>query len=59
MTVIFFICTIKKGQSQMNIVFQQSLRPELPTVYGPIEYHHFRSQLEEIDRLLVESQSKS
>ena len=39
----------------MNIVFQQSLRPALPTVYGPIEYHHFRSQLEEIDRLLVES----
>ncbi len=39
----------------MNIVFQQSLRPELLTVYGPIEYRIFRSQLEEIDRLLVES----
>lgn len=39
----------------MNIVFQQSLRPELPTIYGPIEYRTFRSQLEEINRLLVES----
>ncbi len=39
----------------MNIVFQQALRPEIPTVYGPIEYRRFREQLIEIDRLLVES----
>jgi hypothetical protein len=39
----------------MNIVFQQSLRPEIPTVYGPIEYRRFREQLQEIDRILVTS----
>ena len=39
----------------MNIVFQQSLRPEIPTVYGPIEYRRFRDQLENIDRILEDS----
>jgi len=39
----------------MNIVFQQVLRPEIPTVYGSIEYRRFREQLQEIDRLLIES----
>ncbi len=42
----------------MNIVFQQSLRAEIPTVYGPIEYRRFRKQLLEIDRLLVESRAE-
>ena len=39
----------------MNIVFQESLRTEFPTVYGPIEYRRFRDQLKEINRLLVDS----
>jgi len=39
----------------MNIAFQQSLRQEVPTVYGPIEYRRFREQLENINRLLEDS----
>ncbi len=42
----------------MNIVFQQSLRPKITNVYGPIEYRRFREQLVEIDRLLVESKTE-
>ena len=34
------------------IQIQAELRPELPTVYGPKDYHEFRNHLEEMDRIL-------
>lgn len=36
------------------ISWQPELRPELPCVYGPVDYRIFRAQLLEIDRLLDE-----
>jgi hypothetical protein len=39
----------------MNIAYQLELRPPLSTVYGPLDYMEFRSQLEQIDRLLHDS----
>lgn len=39
----------------MNIAYQLELRPPLSTVYGPSDYMEFRSQLEQIDRLLQKS----
>lgn len=39
----------------MNITFQLKMKPEIPTVYGPLDYRIFRSELREIDRLLISS----
>jgi len=39
----------------MNIAFQLELRPPIFTVYGPVDYRDFRSQLEQIDNLLIQS----
>ena len=39
----------------MNIVFQLKMRPEIPTVYGPLDYRIFRARLIEIDRQLTDS----
>jgi len=39
----------------MNINIQLKIKPTIPTVYGPIDYRIFREQLENIDRLLIES----
>lgn len=36
-----------------TIVYQTSLRPALPCVYGPVEFREFRDQLVAIDALLV------
>ncbi len=38
-----------------NISFQTDLRPLLPTVLGPKDYHDFRDRLEQMDRLLLNS----
>ncbi len=38
-----------------NISFQTDLRPLLPTVFGPKDYHDFRDRLEQMDRLLLHS----
>ena len=35
------------------IAWQPELRPDIPTVYGPLDYRVFKAQLEEIDRLLL------
>jgi hypothetical protein len=37
----------------MNIAFQQELRLPISTIYGPADYRDFRSQLEQIDNLLI------
>lgn len=42
----------------MNISYQLELRPPLSTVYGPLDYMEFRSQLEQIDRLLCNSNAE-
>jgi hypothetical protein len=39
----------------MNIAFQLELRPPIFTVYGPVDYMDFRSQLEQMDNLLTKS----
>ncbi len=39
----------------MNIVFQLKIKPIIPTIYGPIDFRIFCSQLEEINSLLIES----
>lgn len=39
----------------MNINYQLKLRPTIPTIYGPLDYRIFHSQLEEMDFLLQES----
>ncbi|MCP4992078.1 MAG: hypothetical protein GY928_40335, partial [Colwellia sp.] len=39
----------------MNINSQLKIKPIIPTTYGPIDYRIFCEQLENIDRLLIES----
>lgn len=39
----------------MNITFQLKIKPQIPTVSGPLDYRIFRSQLVEIDKLLTQS----
>ena len=39
----------------MNINFQLKIKPIIPTIYGPLDFRIFCEQLENIDRLLVES----
>ncbi len=40
----------------MNMIpFQPEFRPALPVVFGSKDYHEFRSILEEMDRILIES----
>lgn len=36
-----------------KITFQTDLRPLLPTVFGPKDYHEFRDRLEQMDRILL------
>jgi hypothetical protein len=36
-----------------HIAWQPELRPDIPTVYGPLDYRVFKAQLEEIDHLLL------
>jgi hypothetical protein len=43
----------------MNIAFQLELRPPIFTVYGPVDYRDFSSQLEQIDNLLIQSVLKT
>ena len=38
-----------------TIAYQPEFRPELITVFGPKDYREFRSTLEEMDRILLES----
>ena len=35
-----------------NISFQYELRPEIPNVYGTLDYINFKETLEKIDELL-------
>lgn len=45
----------KKTETNETVFsWQPELRPELPCVYGPVDYRVFREQLEQIDRLLDE-----
>lgn len=37
------------------ILFQQELRPEIPNVYGTLDYKNFRNTLVKIDDLLIKS----
>lgn len=39
----------------MNIPFQLRIKPQIPTVYGPLDYRIFRSELCEIDNILTNS----
>ena len=39
--------------NRTHIAWQPELRPDIPTVYGPVDYHLFVAQLEEIDHLLL------
>ncbi len=39
----------------MNITFQLKIKQEIPSVYGPLDYRIFRSQLKEIDKILTVS----
>ena len=39
--------------NRTHIAWQPELRPDIPTVYGPLEYRLFKAQLEEIDELLL------
>lgn len=39
----------------MNIVQQLRMKPEIPTIYGPLDFRIFRDQLKEIDSLLLKS----
>jgi hypothetical protein len=39
--------------NRTHIAWQPELRPDIPTVYGPLDYRLFKAQLEEIDRLLL------
>jgi len=36
-----------------HIAWQPELRPDIPTVYGPLDYRVFTAQLEELDELLL------
>jgi len=38
-----------------TLAFQQELRPELPNVYGTLDYHNFRKMLIKIDEILTKS----
>jgi len=42
----------------MNISYQLTMKQEIPTVYGPLDYRIFRDQLVEIDHLLTASGSE-
>lgn len=45
----------KKTEANERVFsWQPELRPDLPCMYGPVDYRVFREQLEEIDRLLDE-----
>ena len=37
------------------IAYQPLLRPALPTIYGPLEYHQQRSLFERMDRIITEA----
>lgn len=37
-----------------TIIYQPTLRPALPCVYGPVDFHVYRERLVTIDRMLVE-----
>ena len=41
-----------------NISFQYELRPEIPNVYGALDYVNFKETLEKIDELLNQSGSE-
>ena len=38
-----------------NVTLQYDLRPELPNVYGTVEYRNFRDTLVKIDEILTKS----
>jgi hypothetical protein len=37
------------------LAYQPTLRPALPTIYGPVEYHQQRALFERMDRIITEA----
>ena len=42
------------AQTAPSIIYQPALRPALPCVYGPVDFHDYCARLVTIDRMLVE-----
>jgi hypothetical protein len=51
---MFWVVNNKKSKAnRTHIAWQPELRPDIPTVNGPIEYRRLKAQFAEIDRLLL------
>jgi hypothetical protein len=50
---MFWVMNKNKKTNHPHIAWQPELRPDIPTVYGPLDYRVFKAQLEEIDKLLL------
>ena len=50
---MFRVMNKKSKANRSYIAWQPELRPDIPTVYGPIDYRVLVAQFEEIDRLML------